>query len=223
MFNEENRIAQLKSDFFSLKADYESLCNHNNEVYQRYLQQIENIRKQKHHEINILRDKEIKAAEKNYEGQIYSANCDTNNRKSELQKKLTEFIVFKNRSLESEFKSISGYFKSHGYNFWDEIKNQNKKEKPDGFISVIQSKEHLLTEKEIQEDIEKVTKTDKGRPTGIETGMSIQIMMNEMPGIAGKVGAITDKYFELILDNNKILKISFIAVNLGRARIMINN
>ena len=218
MNNEEIRTSQLKSDLETLKLDILSLNNNKNEIFLTYIKQINEISFKKIEKSLEWKNNEIKSAQKYYEGQIYSLNCDFNERYEECKKQISKFTIFKYENLIKEMPEIYKYFINQKYDFWDFNKINFKINKG---ISIIHSKEQILTDNEINEDVKKIKEALSFNNLNILLGQTIEVSLKGRPNLIGIVGNISENYFELILKNKDIIKISFIAIKLGNAQIKI--
>ena len=212
---ENPKIQQLQEELQNICKDLQNVRNHNNEILTEYMQQLEQIKDQKLNQLNEWKENEIKSAYKFKEGQTYAIDCDYKQRLEDIKTKVEGLTVFKAKILKEEFPEPLKYFTDKGYDFSFLGLSNNPEKQENGFIDVEETKEQLLTQEEINEDIEQVRKIDDWRPEGVVIGAKISIQMSQMPPLVGTVCSLSEKTFEIKLDSGKIIVISNLAVNSG--------
>ena len=207
------KIQQLKEEWENLGKDFEKMKEHSDEVLQTYTEQLYQIRDQKMKQVEEWKENEIKCAHTFMKGQIYAIDCDYEQRKIDIQKKVKDLTIFKAKILKQEFPEAFKYFAEQGYDYsFLNISNEPEKQEND-FVDVEESTEKLLSNEQIQEDIEAIKQSDDWCPEGVTIDARISIEMQNMPPLIGTVSSISDKSFELKLDNGKVIQISNLAIN----------
>ena len=215
------KVLQLKEEWENLSKDFERMKEHSDQVLQDYTEQLYKIRDQKMKQVEEWKENEIKCANTFKQGQIYAIDCDYEQRKIDIQKKVKDLTIFKAKILKQEFPEAFKYFTEQGYDFsFLNISNEPEKQEND-FVDVEESKEKLLTDEQVQEDLEAIKQSDDWRPEGITMNARITIEMPNMPPLVGTVCSMSEKTFELKLDNGKIIQVSNLAINSGTCKLVL--
>ncbi|EAY21200.1 hypothetical protein TVAG_283690 [Trichomonas vaginalis G3] len=218
---ENPRIGQLKAELEKIGQSVADLDNHIDQIYLKYLSQLEEVYQQKMKELEEWRENEINSAHKFQEGQEYLNDCNFEHKLVEIHDKVSELTKFKAGLLKSQFPEASQYFVEQGYDFsYLGLDNSLAKKEKD-FLITEDTQQPLLTDEEAQADIESIRQLDDWRPKGIEQGNRVLIEIQGMPPIVGVVGDFLDKTFELHLDSGKTLLISNLTVNNGLAKLSV--
>lgn len=219
--SENPRVQQALAELEKVAAAAADLEAYKDKTYLKYMKQLDEVYEQKMKQLQEWKDNEIKSAYKFQEGQEYLNDCNFDQKLIEIHDKVCELTKFKAQLLKSQFPEAMQYFVENGYDFsYLGIENTLEKKNTE-YIITEESQQPILTNEEIQEDIEAIRQLDDWRPKGIQSQAHVSIEIPGMPPIVGVVGNLSDKTFELQLESGKILLISNLTVNNGIAKITV--
>ena len=215
------KIQQLKDEWEQLAQEVEKMKEHTDSTLSIYTKQLEQIGEQKMKQLQEWKENEIKCAHKFQEGQIYAIDCDYNQRKIDIETKVKGLTIFKAKILQQEFPEALKYFTEQGYDFSFLNMSNEPEQKENAFVDIEESNEKLLTNEEVQEDLEAIKTIDDWKPHDLEIGKNVKIETPGIPPLIGTVCSIMDKTFEIKQSNGTIIQISYLAVGSGISKLTI--
>ena len=185
-------IFKLKKQWAQLEDDVNALTHNQSKVYKKYVDSIIQTQNNKKIQLEKWRTNEIDAANQEYQGELYGADCDAKHSTEENTKKISDFIYFKADMMMRQFPEAAAYFSKQGYSFpFDELRQQTT----DPNIPKIVAHEStvpIIDKDVIKEDLYTFTDNEIEMPEALQKSGTISLQIGNLPSFTGKVSDIQD-------------------------------
>lgn len=220
----QQRIEILEQMKSQIAIEYNALTRSTNEIYNHHLNELSKIRKAKLDEVDQWAENERKSAEQIAEGEIYQNDSDLKNKRITVKTRISDYIAFKQKALNEKFPEAAQYFISQGYKspIYSSYQPDPIQFKPS--VEVDTTDEPLFTPNEIDDDISIFRESNNYQNVhsvlqNLQTNDSAILTVKGMPPLRGTIGQIFEDTFEFILENSKVMKITFQSITYGQSTI----